>query len=139
MYLLKTLHSFDSAHFLAGYDGKCKNIHGHRWTVEVEVQAEKLIQEGQLRGMVVDFSDLKKDLKGLVDGFDHALIIERGTMRKETLSCLLEDDFFVIEVDFRPTAENFSAFFFRELEKKGYNVKRVVVYETPNNSAIFEQ
>ena len=42
MYILKTEHSFDSAHFLAGYEGKCANIHGHRWRVEIEVQAEEL-------------------------------------------------------------------------------------------------
>ena len=37
MYSLKTNSSFDSAHFLASYEGKCRNLHGHRWTVEVEV------------------------------------------------------------------------------------------------------
>ena len=37
MYTLKTNASFDSAHFLAGYEGKCSNIHGHHWTVEIEV------------------------------------------------------------------------------------------------------
>ena len=62
MYSLKTNSSFDSAHFLAGYEGKCRNLHGHRWTVEVEVGGEKLMQDGQTRGMVVDFGDLKKDL-----------------------------------------------------------------------------
>ena len=50
MYSLKTNSSFDSAHFLAGYEGKCRNLHGHRWTVEVEVGGEKLIQDGQTRG-----------------------------------------------------------------------------------------
>ena len=39
MYKLKTKASFDSAHFLKDYDGKCSNIHGHRWTVEIEVGA----------------------------------------------------------------------------------------------------
>ena len=85
MYILKTEHSFDSAHFLAGYEGKCANIHGHRWRVEIEVQAEELVASGQLDGMVVDFGDLKKDLKAAVDHLDHALIIEQGTMREQTL------------------------------------------------------
>lgn len=139
MYILKTEHSFDSAHFLTGYEGKCRNIHGHRWRVEIEVKAENLVQGGQLDGMVVDFGDLKKAVKNMVDVYDHALIIEEGTMRKETLSCLTEDGFKIIKVDFRPTAENFAAFFFRTIKSKGFDVKRAVVYETPTNSAVYEE
>ncbi len=59
MYFLRTEDSFDAAHFLKGYEGKCSNIHGHRWKVIVEVKGEDLKQEGPKRGMVVDFSDLK--------------------------------------------------------------------------------
>ncbi len=62
MYILKAEHSFDSAHFLAGYEGKCGNIHGHRWKVKIQVQAESLVQGGQLDGMIIDFGDLKKML-----------------------------------------------------------------------------
>lgn len=139
MYTLKTEHSFDSAHFLAGYKGKCGNIHGHRWKVEVEVQSETLVESGQLEGMVIDFGDLKKDVKDMVDYYDHALIIQEETMREETLNCLVQDGFRVLKVSFRPTAENFSAFFFKLMRKKGYNVKRVTVYETPTNSAVYEE
>lgn len=138
MYILKVEHSFDSAHFLAGYDGKCRNIHGHRWKVEIEVQSDRLIDDGQLEGMVIDFSDLKKDVKEMVDYYDHAFIIQEGTMRKETLNCLLEDSFKIIIVKFRPTAENLAAYFFNYIKEKGYEVKRATVYETPTNSAIFE-
>ena len=65
MYILKTEAAFDSAHFLHGYNGKCSNIHGHRWIIEVEICSEKLIEEGQTRGMIVDFGDLKRDLKAV--------------------------------------------------------------------------
>lgn len=139
MYILKTEHSFDSAHFLAGYEGKCANIHGHRWRVEIEVQAEELVTSGQLDGMVVDFGDLKKDLKAAVDHLDHALIIEKGTMREKTLQCIREDGFAVIEFAFRPTAENFAAYFYRTMADLGYAVKRATVYETPTNSAAYEE
>lgn len=139
MYSLKAEHSFDSAHFLAGYAGKCKNIHGHRWRVEIEVMAEALIKEGQLDGMIIDFGDLKKAVKDMVDEYDHALIIQEGTMREETLSCLTEDGFKMIKVDFRPTAENFAAYFFKNMKDKGFNVKRAIVYETPTNSASYEE
>ena len=63
MYQLTTHASFDSAHFLSGYEGKCSNIHGHRWKLEVTVQSETLEQTGQIRGMVVDFGQLKDDIK----------------------------------------------------------------------------
>lgn len=139
MYVLKTEHSFDSAHFLAGYEGKCSNIHGHRWRVEIEVQSEALKSGGQLDGMIIDFGDLKSDVKDMVDYFDHALIIQENTMREQTLNCLVEDGFKVLQVGFRPTAENFAAFFFRIMKEKGYNVKSATVYETPTNSASYEE
>ncbi|SHH15209.1 6-carboxytetrahydropterin synthase QueD [Tepidibacter thalassicus] len=139
MYILKAEHSFDSAHFLANYEGKCSNIHGHRWKVLIEVQSEELVSGGQLDGMVIDFGDLKRDVKAMADFYDHALIIQRGTMRKETLELLVEDGFKIIEVEFRPTAENFAAFFFKCMEEKGYNVKRATVYETPTNCASYER
>lgn len=139
MYVLKTEHSFDSAHFLAGYEGKCGNIHGHRWKVEIEVQSEKLVTGGQLDGMIIDFNDLKRDVKTMVDYFDHALIIQENSMRVETLNCILQDGFKVVNVEFRPTAENFAAYFFKCMKEKRYNVRRAIVYETPTNSAIYEE
>ncbi|GLI57205.1 6-carboxytetrahydropterin synthase QueD [Propionigenium maris DSM 9537] len=139
MYILRAEHSFDSAHFLSGYEGKCANIHGHRWRIVAEVAGEKLASEGQLRGMVIDFGDLKRDVKKMVDDHDHALIIETGTMREVTLNCLREDGFNIIEIPFRPTAEEFSRYFYEILEEKGYQVKRVTVYETPTNCATYER
>jgi len=139
MYILKTEHSFDSAHFLAGYKGKCANIHGHRWKVEAEVQSEALAESGQLEGMIMDFGDLKKEVKDIIDYYDHSLIIQEGTMRNETLNCLEQDNFRIIKVSFRPTAENFAAFFFKQLKNSGFNVKRVIVYETPTNCAAYEE
>ena len=51
MYKIRIEESFDSAHFLAGYDGKCSNLHGHRWRIVMEAKADKLHEEGQLRGI----------------------------------------------------------------------------------------
>lgn len=72
MYYLQTKASFDAAHFLWKYEGKCRNIHGHRWNVVAKIKGQELEQEGQTRGMVVDFGNLKKDLKKLCDSFDHS-------------------------------------------------------------------
>lgn len=137
MFVLKVEHSFDSAHFLKGYEGKCSNIHGHRWKIELEIQSNSLIEDGQLDGMVDDFRILKKNLKNMIDFYDHALIFEKGSLRELTFKCLTEDGFRLISVDFRPTAENFASFFFNKSKKLGYNVRKVTVYETPNNSAAY--
>ena len=99
MYTLKTEHSFDSAHFLSGYEGKCSNIHGHRWRVVMEIMDNKLEKEGQLRGMIVDFGLLKQQVKDSVDFFDHSLIIEKNTLKPKTLEALKEEDFKVGQVD----------------------------------------
>lgn len=138
MYILKTEAAFDSAHFLSGYNGKCANLHGHRWVISAETASERLIASGQLRGMITDFSYIKNDLKALADEFDHAFIYEKGTLKNTTVAALNEENFRLIEVDFRPTAENFAEYFYNRLSEMGYNVSSVTVYETPNNSATFK-
>lgn len=137
MYILKTEAAFDSAHFLSGYDGKCSNLHGHRWVISAEIMNEQLAKEGQLRGMVVDFGDLKRDLKALADEFDHAFICEKNSLKENTIAALKEENFRLIEVGFRPTAENFAEYFYSRLSEMGYDVKEVTVYETPNNCASY--
>lgn len=137
MYILKAEAAFDSAHFLSGYKGKCANLHGHRWVISAEIASESLIAEGQCRGMVTDFGDIRRDLKNLAEEFDHAFIYEKGTLKSATVAALNEENFCLIEVDFRPTAENFAEYFYNRLSQMGYNVGSVTVYETPNNSATF--
>ena len=115
MYTLKTEHSFDAAHFLYGYEGKCSNIHGHRWRVVAEVSSDELETTGQNRGMYVDFGDLKKDLKEIVDYLDHCLIIENGSLKETTLKALQDENFRIIQFAFRPTAENMAKYFYDTL------------------------
>lgn len=137
MYILKAKAAFDSAHFLSGYEGKCSNLHGHRWKIEAEIFGEQLVQEGQLRGMVVDFGDLKKDLKALADEFDHAFIYEKNSLKESTVTALNDENFRLLEVGFRPTAENFAKYFYDRLAETGYSVKTITVYETPDNCASY--
>lgn len=56
MYTLKVKSHFDAAHFLPWHEGKCKNLHGHRWEVEVEIGAKELDENG----IVIDFGDIEK-------------------------------------------------------------------------------
>ncbi len=100
--------TFDAAHFLPGHP-KCGKIHGHTYRVEVEV-------EGELKnGMVIDFEDLKKTLKEIVDEFDHRLIND------------------IID---NPTCENICLKIFEELKSRlKLKVVRVRVYENPDKWA----
>jgi 6-pyruvoyltetrahydropterin/6-carboxytetrahydropterin synthase len=139
MYILTAEASFDSAHFLAGYNGKCRNIHGHRWLIKVEAAGSKLQQAGQMRDMVIDFGDLKKEVKAIADYFDHGLIVEKNTLRAQTFAALQEEGFKLIEVDFRPTAEKLAKFIFDSLKGRQLPVKQVTVYETPANSAAYSE
>ena len=138
MYRLKTSATFDSAHFLAGYDGKCANIHGHCWRIEAEFLGGKLTADGQERGMLMDFSVIKKAVRGLADSFDHTLIFEEGSLRETTLRALKEEGFSLTPVPFRPTAENFAKCFFEMLADDGLPVTVVRVYETQDNCAEYE-
>jgi 6-pyruvoyltetrahydropterin/6-carboxytetrahydropterin synthase len=137
MYSITTEASFDAAHFLKNYNGKCKNIHGHRWRIILEIQSENLKTDTQEYGMITDFGNIKNDLKELADKFDHTFIYEKNSLKKELVEMLVSEDFALNEVEFRPTAENFSKYFYDEMTKKGYNVARVSVYETPNNCATY--
>lgn len=138
MFLLKAEAEFDGAHFLKGYEGKCANIHGHRWRVILEVQAETLQDNGPYEGMVVDFGIIKKDLKEAVEAYDHVLIYQKNSLKPETVQVLLGEQFKLKEVDFRPTAEAFAYHFYQTLDQNDYSIKRVTVYETPTNCAVYE-
>ena len=76
MFILKNEIQFDTAHYLSGYEGKCSNIHGHRYRLVVELASETLQAKGQCRGMVADFSDVKKAMQAIAEQYDHKLLIE---------------------------------------------------------------
>ena len=139
MYYVRTEAEFDSTHFLKDYVGKCGNIHGHRWRVVIEVKSEKLKEDKQCKGMVIDFADLKEVLNKLCDEFDHVFIYETGSLKDTTIKALQDEGFVIKEVDFRATAECFAKYFYDEMTKAGFDINRVEVYETPNNCAIYEQ
>ena len=138
MYYIKTEASFDSAHFLKGYEGKCSNLHGHRWRVVACLKAEYLKDDDQTRGMVEDFGEIKTELKSLCDHLDHCFIYEEGSLKAGTLEALKDEGFRMVELTFRPTAENLARYIFDVLSEKGFDMHRVEVYETPGNCAVYE-
>ena len=139
MYYLKTEAHFDAVHFLKGYDGKCANMHGHRWRIVAEIKSETLLEGSQTKGMVLDFTDLKRDLQEVCDEFDHIVIYEKGTLMDKTVEALSEEGFTLKEVAFRPTAENLARYIFDKINEKGYDIHRIEVYETPDNCAIYSE
>lgn len=99
--------SFDMAHALYGYDGPCKNIHGHTYHLSITLIGKPIedIKKAKL-GMVIDFGDLK-DLvhKHIIQVFDHALVLnqEAPYSKSEVISNEFEK---VILVPYQPTCEN---------------------------------
>ncbi|MFT5021832.1 MAG: 6-pyruvoyltetrahydropterin/6-carboxytetrahydropterin synthase [Flavobacteriaceae bacterium] len=102
------LFSFETGHALFGYDGKCRNVHGHSYKLSVTVIGKPIKEAGAVKlGMVIDFSDLKKIVKEeVVDVFDHATVFNKNTPHIELAKELMDRGHCVILADYQPTSEN---------------------------------
>ncbi len=100
--------NFETGHALYGYDGKCKNVHGHSYKLSVTVIGTPITDSSNVKfGMVIDFSDLKKIVREeIVDIFDHATVFNKNTPHIELANELKSRDHHVILVDYQPTSEN---------------------------------
>jgi 6-pyruvoyltetrahydropterin/6-carboxytetrahydropterin synthase len=100
--------SFETGHALYGYDGKCKNVHGHSYKLSVTVMGVPILERENVKfGMVIDFSDLKKIVKEeIVDVFDHATVFNGTTPHVELAKELQSRGHEVILVNYQPTSEN---------------------------------
>lgn len=100
--------NFETGHALYGYDGKCKNVHGHSYKLSVTVIGEPISDTENVKfGMVIDFGDLKKIVKEeVVDIFDHATVFNKNTPHIELAKELQDRGHHVILVDYQPTSEN---------------------------------
>ena len=100
--------SFETGHALYGYDGKCKNVHGHSYKLSVTVIGKPIVDRSNVKfGMVIDFTDLKKIVKEeIVDQFDHATVFNETTPHVELAKELKTRGHHVILVDYQPTSEN---------------------------------
>ena len=131
---------FDTGHALAGYDGKCRNVHGHSYTLEVTVIGEPISDPENVKyGMVIDFGDLKNIVKKhVVDDYDHALVLNKNTSYKEIGDFLLERGHHILLVDFQPTGE----MMVQDMAKRiiphlpfRLKLKRIKLYETGTSYA----
>ena len=109
--------SFDMAHLLDGHDGKCQNLHGHTYKLQVEVAGDLLV-DGAKKSMVMDFSDLKVVVKkAILDPMDHAFIYDQTSERESKIAMLLQElQSKTFGVNFRSTAEEMARFIFHRLK-----------------------
>lgn len=105
--------SFEMAHMLEGYDGPCKEIHGHSYRLFVTVAGTPCQDPANPKyGMVMDFGVLKRIVGGhIVDVYDHSLLVPRTAANEEMFSSLRERFDKLRFVDFQPTCENLVADF----------------------------
>lgn len=112
--------SFETGHALYGYDGKCKNVHGHSYKLSVTVIGSPIIDTHNVKyGMVIDFGDLKKIVKEeIVDVFDHATVFNKNTPHIQLANELMQRDHHVILVEYQPTSENMVIDFADKIKKR---------------------
>ena len=112
--------SFETGHALYGYDGKCRNVHGHSYKLSVTVIGQPIIDAKNVKfGMVIDFGDLKKIVKSeIVDKFDHATVFNKNTPHVELAEELKSRGHHVLLVDYQPTSENMVIDFAEKIKKQ---------------------
>lgn len=123
MYYLKVTSHFDAAHYLRNYQGKCANMHGHTWEVQVIVKGISLNHQG----ILIDFGILKELVNNILKKFDHKIVNE------------LED---FNEQGMNPTAENIAAYVYNQVAvklPKEIKLESVEVWESPKSSAVYRK
>lgn len=111
---------FETGHALYGYDGKCKNVHGHSYKLSVTVIGHPISDSNHVKfGMVIDFSDLKKIVSTeIVDQFDHATVFNKNTPHIELAAELDKRGHTIILVDYQPTSEMMLVDFAERIKKR---------------------
>ena len=130
---------FEMAHTLYGYDGLCRNIHGHSYYLEVTLIGEPRNEPQHPKdGMVMDFSEIKEIVKTqIVNRFDHALMVNRLVPEKQ-MELLKQTNERVIIVGFQPTSENMAVYISEILQQHlpaGVSLFSIRLYETATSFA----
>lgn len=135
----------DMAHRVPNHKSKCKNLHGHRYKIEVGVDDKKILDAGSSsEGMVIDYSDLKRAMIEEIDGvYDHNAVFYENDPIRPILENAQEFQSKDIKfVNFIPTAENLAQWWYILLEKRlkqdGVKIAYVKVWETPTSTATYK-
>jgi 6-pyruvoyltetrahydropterin/6-carboxytetrahydropterin synthase len=120
MFEVSVEYTFAAGHALRGYKGKCENVHGHNYKVQLVVGGQEL----DSTGLLMDFADVRKSIKVLVERLDHHFLNDIEPFDK-----------------INPSAENIAKYFSDELEPgirdRGLKVRAVTVWETDTTSATY--
>lgn len=132
--------SFETGHALYGYDGKCKNVHGHSYKLSVTVIGSPINDPNNAKhGMVIDFSDLKKIVKeDIVDVFDHATVFNKNTPHVELAKELQDRGHNVLLVNYQPTSEMMVIDFAQKIKSRlpeGIDLHTLRLQETDSSYA----
>lgn len=118
MYEIKVFLDFSAAHRLRGYKGKCENVHGHNWKVGVSISSDELNDIG----VVADFRDVKKAVRGVLEELDHTDLNAVSYFKKVN-----------------PTSENIAKYIYDELKKKRLEPSSVSVWEADDSEATYSE
>lgn len=131
---------FDAGHRIPDHKSQCRNLHGHRYTLEITLVGAVIEEEGSSdNGMIMDFSDIKALAKQhLVDVWDHAFIVyEKDTAVRTFLETIPGHK--TVVIDRIPTVENLAQTAFNILSAAyqdrfgtGLHLQKLVLHETPN-------
>lgn len=130
--------NFEMAHALFGYDGACKNIHGHSYNLSVTFIGEPITDKSNPKcGMVVDFSVMKTIVKPIIEELDHATLLNAETPHKELAN---ENSLFgkLVLVNYQPTCENLLIDFASRIKKElppDLKLHHIMLRETPTSYA----
>jgi 6-pyruvoyltetrahydropterin/6-carboxytetrahydropterin synthase len=122
MFEVSVEETFSSGHALRGYKGKCENVHGHNYRVRVTLAGPQLNPVG----LLVDFAELKRVLRGIIAGIDHQFLNDLEPFRTVN-----------------PSAENLAKYFYDQTARglrdlgEGAGISEVIVWETDTSSARF--
>jgi 6-pyruvoyltetrahydropterin/6-carboxytetrahydropterin synthase len=126
-------HDFEYGHRLLNYNGNCSHIHGHHGIVEIQVSGSELNE----LGMVIDFSDLKRNVQRWIDSnMDHGCLLHKEDT--EVIAFFRKMGFKTYVMESNPTAENISKEIWEKVEwPEGLKVDFIRVWETPDQYAEF--
>jgi 6-pyruvoyltetrahydropterin/6-carboxytetrahydropterin synthase len=131
MYQVSREIDFCYGHRLLDYDGKCRHLHGHNARVLITLESSEL----DSRGMVLDFSEIKRVVSGWIDeNLDHRMILQR---QDPAIAALAELGDPMYLLDANPTAENIARLIFDFAAARGFPIVEVRLWETPHCFATY--
>ncbi len=126
--LIRKKFKFEMAHRLVtSYSKRCQSFHGHSYTVDLVLKGDKLNKDE----MLIDFGEVKHDVAGLFDMFDHSMVLfDQDPFVEDMVKIMERGNMRYLIVSYNPTAERMAQHFYKAIQGSGYKVESVRVHET---------